>query len=103
MKIRVITCILLLNIFFIGACVAEDSQYNKACEILNSLNAWDKAEIDAYERPEYYVNELNIIASGETAALLDLKKQGLTKLGYKAVWNEEEKVYELFPLTDKDD
>lgn len=97
MKNKITILLLTVFLFAIGnVSLADNFQHKKAYEILERLNSWDKTEIDAYERAEYYHKEKNYIASGETEGWISSNKEELNKLGYMAIWNSEKLIYELF-------
>lgn len=72
-----------------GACAGDSS---KVQVILETLNSWDKEELDVLEHPDKYPGH---IASGETNGFVTAHKLRLKELGFTAEWNPDKKLYVL--------
>ena len=67
----------------------EETDMNLS-KLLVHLNSWDKEELDAYERPEAY---LNYKTSGESNAWIGEHKNRIKRFNAKFIWDKKEKQY----------
>lgn len=64
--------------------------------LLDKLNSWSKAEMNAYQHPDQYPDYL---VSGETNGFLESCNKALTALRLRLLWDEDRLLYSVAPQT----